>query len=116
MSGYSSSVTGDENGRSRGVGEGVTTITVIHGFGEDRIEVRVDAPMVGDTQVIGQDGGIIQNSDGVQVSFGPDQLDEDTTVEVVSVAKDRTSVVEGKSVAVSVDLGGRRIIKQKTKD
>src|SRR3546814_2295474 len=44
--------------------------------------------MVGDTQVIGQDGGIIQNSDGVQVSFGPDQLDEDTTVEVVSVAKE----------------------------
>src|SRR3546814_6093481 len=88
MSGYSSSVTGDENGRSRGDCEGVTTITVIHGFGEDRIEVRVDAPMVGDTQVIGQDGGIIQNSDGVQVSFGPDQLDEDTTVEVVSVAKE----------------------------
>src|SRR3546814_11080091 len=27
---------------------------------------------------------------------------------------DRTSVVEGKSVSVRVDLGGRRIIKQKT--
>src|SRR3546814_12413256 len=28
-------------------------------------------------------------------------------------AEDRTSVVEGKSVSVRVDLGGRRIIKQK---
>src|SRR3546814_12548993 len=52
ISGDSSIVTVDENGLIRGVGEGVTTITVIHGFGEDRIEVRVDAPMVGDTQVI----------------------------------------------------------------
>src|SRR3546814_16476822 len=29
--------------------------------------------------------------------------------------EDRKSVVEGKSVSVSVDLGGRRIIKKKTK-
>src|SRR3546814_15610347 len=31
------------------------------------------------------------------------------------VPGDRKSVVEGKSVSVRVDLGGRRIIKQKTK-
>src|SRR3546814_18162791 len=30
------------------------------------------------------------------------------------VQRDRKSVVEGKSVSVSVDLGGRRIMKQKT--
>src|SRR3546814_16060109 len=30
--------------------------------------------------------------------------------------QDRTSVVKGKSVSVRVDLGGRRIIKQKTKN
>src|SRR3546814_16717077 len=31
-------------------------------------------------------------------------------------AKDRKSVVEGKSVSVSVDLGGRRIIKKRIKN
>src|SRR3546814_16633154 len=30
--------------------------------------------------------------------------------------RDRKSVVSGKSVSVSVDLGGRRIIRKKTKD
>src|SRR3546814_9477922 len=34
----------------------------------------------------------------------------------IPIAKDRKSVVEGKSVSVRVDLGGRRTIKKKTKN
>src|SRR3546814_1749980 len=34
---------------------------------------------------------------------------------ISSVGQDRKSVVEGKSVSVRVDLGGRRIIKKKKK-
>src|SRR3546814_19056660 len=34
---------------------------------------------------------------------------------VMKAEKDRKSVVEGKSVSVRVDLGGRRIIKKKNK-
>src|SRR3546814_13263743 len=34
----------------------------------------------------------------------------------LSASIDRKSVVKGKSVSVRVDLGGRRIIKKKTKD
>src|SRR3546814_18838511 len=76
--------------------------------------------------------------DGVQVALQPDQrlafggalaqlreqavgmikqvpglLDEDVDKLGIQVAKDRKSVVWGKSVSVRVDLGGGRIIKKK---
>src|SRR3546814_10968282 len=72
----------------RGVGAGTTTATVINAFGEDRIEVHVEAPVVGDTVTIGSDGAIVQNSDGVQLAFGPGQLGGDTSVSIASVAQD----------------------------
>src|SRR3546814_16649269 len=41
---------------------------------------------------------------------------EATVTVTVDVNADRKSVVEGRSVSVRVDLGGRRIIKKKKKD
>src|SRR3546814_14785169 len=72
----------------RGVGAGTTTVTVINAFGEDRIEVHVEAPVVGDTVTIGSDGAIVQTSDGVQLAFGPGQLGGATSVSLASVAHD----------------------------
>src|SRR3546814_14882344 len=40
-------------------------------------------------------------------------LREELTERAEKIVKDRKSVVEGKSVSVRVDLGGRRIIKKK---
>src|SRR3546814_18186910 len=42
------------------------------------------------------------------------RLQDDAGIEV-DVGEDRKSVVEGKRVSVRVDLGGRRIIKKKSK-
>src|SRR3546814_18786067 len=42
-----------------------------------------------------------------------DQVSQ-SSADQMAAAEDRTSVVEGKSVSVRVDLGGRRIIKKKT--
>src|SRR3546814_17372606 len=46
--------------------------------------------------------------------FSEQYLDEPFEA-AIATARDRKSVVYGKSVSVRVDLGGRRIIKKKTK-
>src|SRR3546814_15941336 len=76
--------------------------------------------------VIGPEGGFAQEElDRLRklpfvtaVGLGPRLLRADTAALAAlavwhAVAGDRKSVVEGKSVSVRVDLGGRRIIKQK---
>src|SRR3546814_19065192 len=49
-----------------------------------------------------------------RVAFGIEEDQHAIALIIVEDEIDRKSVVWGKSVAVSVDLGGRRIIKQKT--
>src|SRR3546814_18286060 len=54
------------------------------------------------------------NSSGVSHSRRPDPNSiGETAMCIVSTRSDRKSVVEGKSVSVSVDLGGRRLITKK---
>src|SRR3546814_16449590 len=57
------------------------------------------------------DGDIVAGSDGVVTIDTNGVISGD--LEGISVVKDRKSVVEGKSVSVRVDLGGRRIIIKK---
>src|SRR3546814_14730065 len=71
ISGNEAVVTVDADGVMRGVGAGTTTVTVINAFGEDRLEVHVEAPVVGDTVTIGSAGAIVPNSDGGQPALGP---------------------------------------------
>src|SRR3546814_16669608 len=53
-----------------------------------------------------------------QALLGPnhDAADYEVVTDILDVWLDRKSVVEGKSVSVRVDLGGRRIIKKKKRE
>ncbi|HEY6817505.1 MAG TPA: putative Ig domain-containing protein [Croceibacterium sp.] len=81
-------VTVDANGLMRGVGVGSTTVVVINRWGEDRIEVTVSPPAVGDNvAVVGQNGAIVENAEGVQVAFGPGALSGNATVTIDSLTE-----------------------------
>src|SRR3546814_17337392 len=55
----------------------------------------------------------IEPSFEIHVNMWSEDFRRVATVARMVEARDRKSVVEGKSVSVSVDLGGRRIIKKK---
>src|SRR3546814_16954253 len=55
-------------------------------------------------------------SDAMQASAGTESLRYGLSAASLVTLVDRKSVVEGKSVSVRVNLGGRRIIKKKTID
>ncbi|MFA7603825.1 MAG: CARDB domain-containing protein, partial [Novosphingobium sp.] len=79
----SSIVTVDADGLMRAVGEGSTFVTVINRWGQDRIRVTVAPAVIGDNVTIdGAAGGIVQNSDGVQIAFGPGGLTGQATVTI----------------------------------
>src|SRR3546814_12313963 len=59
-----------------------------------------------DMKAMGLD--LVSVANNHSTDFGPDGLRQS-----MRLLEDRKSVVEGKSVAVRVDLGGRRIIKKK---
>src|SRR3546814_13631169 len=54
-------------------------------------------------------------ADGREAYSSPSPSGRSSTITSSDVKSDRTSVVEGKSVAVRVDLGGRRSLKKKKK-
>src|SRR3546814_14929199 len=64
-----------------------------------------DEATVADAHPEGQVGRAPRHHLDVEAAVG-------TVVHVVGEPRDRKSVVQGKSVSVSVDLGGRRIIKK----
>src|SRR3546814_281210 len=87
-----------------GVGDGVTSafqLCKYYGSGSEAQQRLITRPVAGSISV-----GV----DGVAVS-GWSHLGKG----VIAFDEDRKSVVEGKSVSVRVDLGGRRIIKKKKK-
>ncbi|RPI38658.1 MAG: hypothetical protein EHM59_22915, partial [Betaproteobacteria bacterium] len=57
------------DGLIEAVAQGETTITVIHGYGEEVLTVKVDPPVPGNTDV-GAQGGVIANADGIMAAFG----------------------------------------------
>src|SRR3546814_16586910 len=62
------------------------------------------------------DGELVGGLYGVTLGrafFGESMVSRARDASKVALAQDRKSVVEGKSVSVRVDLGGRRIIKKK---
>src|SRR3546814_12534079 len=54
----------------------------------------------------------VVHDDGQVRAIGGEQFD---IAQGIAIDQDRKSVVEGKSVSVRVDVGGRRIIKKKSK-
>ena len=56
-----------------GAGAGATTVTVIHGYAEEVLAVKVALPSFGVTAV-GLEGTIVANSDGYMASIGPGQV------------------------------------------
>jgi len=74
------------DGLIRAVAPGETTMTVIHAYGEEVIQVKVEAPVPGNTQV-GADGGVILGEGGIIAAFGSGQLSGDATVTITQVAE-----------------------------
>ena len=64
----------DENGLIEAVAEGTTRITVIYRGAEETISVKVAAPQIGETALIGEAGGAIQTADGLTAAFGAGQI------------------------------------------
>jgi YD repeat-containing protein len=84
ISGDSSIVTVDEDGRMIAQAEGQTTITVVHLGGEETVVVRVAGPEAGPVPV-DQAGGIVIAEGGYQVSIGPGALDGEAEVSVSAI-------------------------------
>ena len=80
------------DGLIHGVADGFVDIKVIWGYGEDTVHVKVAAPLVGNTVTIGTAGGVIQNTDGITVGFGPGQLSADATVTVTTLAENQLPI------------------------
>src|SRR3546814_20066600 len=75
---------------------------MISGASGDFSDILGQAPMLGADAIL-------------QKPFAPEELLDLIDAVCVGGQGDRKSVVEGKSVSVRVDLGGRRIIKKKKK-
>ena len=68
--------------------QGDTWVTVINGFAEDRVQVKVQPPLSSTGMaVVGAQGGIVANADGVTVAIGQGQLQGNATITVTSVAE-----------------------------
>src|SRR3546814_16907240 len=93
-----------------GVGDGVTgafQLCKYYGSGSEAQQRLITRPVAGSI-LVGVDGVAV--SGWSHLGKGVIAFDEAPAEGTV----DRKSVVEGKSVSVSVDSGGRRIIKKKT--
>ncbi len=88
FSGNQAVATVDANGLIHAVAEGETTVTAIYGYAEETITVQVQAPVTNTGMaVVGEQGGIVANGDGIMVAFGPGQLSGDTTVTIETIAE-----------------------------
>ncbi|MGB6300739.1 MAG: putative Ig domain-containing protein, partial [Rivularia sp. (in: cyanobacteria)] len=70
----------DENGLITTKDEGVANVTIFHGAAEEVVPIRVLTPPEVGARVLGEEGGIVQGSDGSLVMIPPDTLAEGTTV------------------------------------
>ncbi|MGB3655927.1 MAG: hypothetical protein WBA41_32590, partial [Rivularia sp. (in: cyanobacteria)] len=70
----------DENGLITTLDEGVANVTIFHGAAEEVVPIRVLTPPEVGARVLGEEGGIVQGSDGSLVMIPPDTLAEGTTV------------------------------------
>ena len=88
---------------------GRTYVTVIHGSQSAVTPIEVTAPSVGAT-VVGEQGGIVSNADGISVAAGPGALPEGTTVTITT--KTEADMPYGEPFgftfagAFELDLGG----------
>ncbi|MCP4967960.1 MAG: hypothetical protein GY926_22335, partial [bacterium] len=80
-------ITVSADGLVEAMSEGTSQVTVIYRNGEETIDVKVAAPQVGNTVTIGEEGGAIQNSDGIVAAFGAGQLTDEATVTVETIAE-----------------------------
>src|SRR6266571_1101043 len=73
------------DGLVMGLAEGVTTLSIINGAGQQNVELKVQAPSVGATLVNAQDGGAVQGADGSLVMVGPGALAGDAQVSIAKL-------------------------------
>src|SRR3546814_464689 len=90
--------------------EGVTTIEIKSGYG---LTLEHELKMLRVARRLGEDEPVTVRTTYLGAHAIPPEFDRrpEEYIDTAVAALERTSVVEGKSVAVHVDLGGRRIIK-----
>jgi hypothetical protein len=74
------------DGRITAVGEGLSTVTIIHDGAEFVVTVRVQHPVVG-VKTIGSEGGAVQSTDGAVLAIAPGALTAAASVNITPVAE-----------------------------
>ncbi|MCH2167041.1 MAG: tandem-95 repeat protein [Oceanicola sp.] len=95
-----------EDGLITALQPGETTVTVLHGFGEETITVKVLGAVGGASAEVGAEGAILQSASGTRLSVAPGSLPDGTAVSLVDIAfEDLDAKLEGLGLGGDANWG-----------